>query len=63
MVRQQTRRDSPAHTPGVHRGEDWVRHDKEPGRERPTPTSRSATGINAGKRGPIDPRMPHLPPA
>lgn len=53
----------PAHTPGTNRGEEWVRHEKEPGRENHTPTARNSTGINAAKREPIDPRMPHLPPA
>ncbi len=52
-----------AHTPGTHRGEDWLKHDKEPGRENGTVNARSSTGINADKREPIDPRMPHLPPA
>jgi hypothetical protein len=63
MARQHTRPERPSHTRGVHRGEEWVKHDKEPGRERSTPTARSSTGINASKRAPIDPRMPHLPPA
>jgi hypothetical protein len=53
----------PAHTPGTNRGEDWVKHEKEPGRETPAANARSSTGINADKREPIDPRMPHLPPA
>jgi hypothetical protein len=55
--------ERPAHTPGTHRGESWVRTHKEPGREGQTPSSRSSTGINANKRGPVDPRMAHLPPA
>ena len=55
--------DITAHTRGTHRGEEWVRHDKEPGRETQVSTMRSSTGINARKRAPIDPRMPHLPPA
>lgn len=63
MARQDTTPDSPAHTPGVHRGEDWIKHDREPGREGETPTMRSSTGINADNRKPIDPRMPNLPPA
>jgi hypothetical protein len=40
-----------------------MRHSKEPGRENRTPNARSSTGINAKNREPIDPRMPHLPPA
>lgn len=63
MVHQDTNRESPSHTAGVHRGEDWSKHGNEPGRERETPTSRNSTGINADKREPIDPRMPNLPPA
>lgn len=53
----------PSHTPGTHRGEGWVKTAKEPGRERETLSARNSTGINADKRNPIDPRMPHLPPA
>ncbi len=55
--------DISAHTPGTHRGEDWVKDDAEPGREDETATARSSTGINPRAAGPIDPRMPHLPPA
>jgi hypothetical protein len=59
------RPDIDAHTPGTKRGEEWTSKDKkaEPGREGNGRTARDATGINADKRGPIDPRMPHLPPA
>lgn len=53
----------PSHTPGTHRGEGWIKHEKEPGREKEAASARSSTGINAAKRDPIDPRMPHLPPA
>lgn len=63
MARQDTTPDSPSHTPGTHRGEDWVKKEKEPGREGQTATARSSTGINAAQRGPIDPRMAQLPPA
>jgi hypothetical protein len=63
MAKQHTKPDSPAHTPGVHKGEEWSRNHKEPGRENATVTARSATGINAKNRAPIDPRMPNLPPA
>jgi len=58
--------DLPSHSMGVTRGEAWVRKGKrEPGRndDRSARTARDATGINANDRGPIDPRMPHLPPA
>lgn len=55
--------DMPSHTKGTHKGEEWARSTPEPGRENKTATARSATGINAKEREPIDPRMPHLPPA
>ncbi len=58
------RPDIDAHTPGTKRGEEWAyKGSKEPGREGAARTARDATGINADKREPIDPRMPHLPPA
>lgn len=63
MTIQQTRPDAPSHTPGTHKGEEWSQTHTEQGREGKTATARSSTGINASKRGPIDPRMPHLPPA
>jgi hypothetical protein len=56
----------PSHTPGTPRGEEFVRkYGREPGRERPEPgrTARDSTSINPEHRGPIDPRMPHMPPA
>ncbi|MBV9086711.1 MAG: hypothetical protein JOY79_04450 [Acidobacteriaceae bacterium] len=58
-------RDIDAHTPGTRRAEDWTFNgkNKEAGREGDGRTARDATGINANKRAPIDPRMPHLPPA
>ncbi|HEX4486332.1 MAG TPA: hypothetical protein VH088_08715 [Terriglobales bacterium] len=55
--------DTPSHTPGTHRAEDWVKHQKEPGREGVGRTARDATGINPAQRSPIDPRMPDMPPA
>lgn len=62
-VHQDTTREAPSHTPGTHKGEDWAKNQAEPGRGGETATARSSTSINAGKRNPIDPRMPHLPPA
>lgn len=57
-------RDIDAHTEGTKRGEEWTYEGrKEPGRESEKRTARDATGINADRRAPIDPRMPHLPPA
>jgi hypothetical protein len=56
--------DIDAHSSGVKRGEEWAYDGvKEPGREGEGRTARDATGINADKRAPIDPRMPNLPPA
>ncbi len=58
------RPDIDAHTEGTKRGEEWAYEGrKEAGREGKGRTARDATGINADKRAPIDPRMPHLPPA
>lgn len=54
--------DLPSHTPFTKRGEAGGRRG-EPGRKDNAPTARSSTGINAEDREPIDPRMPHLPPA
>jgi hypothetical protein len=57
-------RDIDAHTAGTKRGESWTYEGrKEAGREGNGRTARDATGINANKRKPIDPRMPNLPPA
>ncbi|MGH9512672.1 MAG: hypothetical protein ACRD2U_11120 [Terriglobales bacterium] len=63
MAIQDTTPDSPSHTPGTHRGEDWCKHDTEPGRKGTGRTSRDSTGINPDSRRPIDPRMPEMPPA
>jgi hypothetical protein len=66
MADRDVRADLPAHTPGTPKGEERVRrHGREPGREdgRRGRTARDSTSINASARDPIDPRMPHLPPA
>jgi hypothetical protein len=58
--------DLPAHTPGTPKGEERVRrHGHEPGRENQQlgRTARDSTSINPKAHDPIDPRMPHLPPA
>ena len=55
-----------AHTPGVPKGEECVQiHGREPGRDnaKRVRTARDATSINVAGAEPIDPRMPHLPPA
>jgi hypothetical protein len=61
-----SRSELPAHTSGAPRGEELVRdYGREEGRKNPKlgRTARDATGINAADREPIDPRMPHMPPA
>jgi hypothetical protein len=66
MRRHDSRSSLPSHTPGTPRGEELVRKGgREPGRDGPDQgrTARDATSINADARAPIDPRMPHLPPA
>jgi hypothetical protein len=55
--------DKPSHTPGTHRGEEWQRISPEPGRAGKSATARSSTSINPRAAGPIDSRMPNLPPA
>ncbi len=66
MAGQEVTPDLPAHTPGTPKGEERVRHKgREAGRENDQlgRTARDSTSINPGARDPIDPRMPHLPPA
>ena len=53
----------PSHTPGTTRGEETViKKGPEPGRETGKRTARDATSVNPKAHGPIDPRMPHMPP-
>ena len=56
--------DAPGHVKGIKQGNSTGNYEKQPGH---LPDGRStaarSTGINAGKREPIDPRMPNLPPA
>jgi hypothetical protein len=58
-----TKHDAPAHTPGINQGNSVGNYEKQvghlPGGKR---TAAASTGINPGKHGPIDPRMPNLPP-
>lgn len=57
-------RDILAHQHGTKRGEEWTwTGQREPGREGNMRTARDSTSVNAKKRGPIDPRMPQMPPA
>ena len=65
MASGEVRPDISSHTPGTPKGEERVRRDgREPGRREDPPqrTARDATSINPEARGPIDPRMPQLPP-
>jgi hypothetical protein len=60
------KRDLPSHTPGTAKGEELVQKEgPEPGRDQRQPdrTARDSTSINPEAMGPIDPRMPHMPPA
>ena len=63
MAEQETTPDAPAHTPGTARGEERVEDGAELGREGGTRTARDSTSINPAKKGPIDPKMPNMPPA
>lgn len=63
MARQDVTFDKPSHTPGTNKGEELQAKRPEAGRESQTAKARSSTSINPGARGPIDPRMPQLPPA
>jgi hypothetical protein len=63
MTHQDTRPDSPAHTPGTRKGEAQSGRGNSKNPANKTRTSRDATTINPEKRAPIDPRMPDLPPA
>jgi hypothetical protein len=55
--------DAPTHVKGVKQGNSTGNYEKQDGH---LPDGRStaarSTGINAGAREPIDPRMPNLPP-
>lgn len=56
----------PTHVAGTAKGEELVRkHGREPGRggRRGYRSARDSTSINPEARGPIDPRMPEMPPA
>lgn len=55
--------DLPAHTPGIKQGNSKGNYDAQRGYQPDgRRTAEAATGINAGKRNPIDPRMPRLFP-
>ena len=58
--------EMPAHTPGTPKGEELIRRKgREAGRHDQPPhrTARDSTSLRPSAHGPIDPRMPHMPPA
>ncbi|MGH9413872.1 MAG: hypothetical protein ACRD0Y_09035 [Terriglobales bacterium] len=57
------RMDTPSHTPGTNRGEEWALKKAEKGRVGKQRHARSATSINPLLHDAVDHRMPHLPPA
>jgi len=64
MLAHKLKNEMPAHTDKVRKGEERVSDDgQEPGRHRRKRTARDATSINPRDCGPIDPSMPHIPPA
>lgn len=66
MFRKDVTPDLPAHTAGTAKGEERVmHHGREAGRGDPKAhrKARDSTSISPELQAPIDPRMPHLPPA
>jgi hypothetical protein len=59
MTHHDSTSEMPAHDLGTRRGENRP----EPLIVRRTRSAHDASGINPEDRAPIDPRMPHLPPA
>jgi hypothetical protein len=56
--------DAPTHVKGVKQGNSTGNYDKQAGHHADGRSSAArSTGISPGKREPIDPRMPNLPPA
>ena len=55
--------DLPAHTPGNKQGNAQGNYERQKGHlPDGRRTAAASTGFNAGRRGPIDPRMPDLSP-
>jgi hypothetical protein len=53
-----------AHTTGIKSGNSKGNYEKSVGHlPDGRRTARASTGVNAGAREPVDPRMPNLPPA
>lgn len=58
-----TTQDATAHVPGINQGNAIGNYEKQVGHNADgTRTDAASTGINPGKHGPIDPRMPSLSP-
>ena len=58
-----TTQDTAAHTPGNNQGNSTGNYAKQKGHlPDGKRTAAASTGINPGGHGPIDPRMPNLPP-
>jgi hypothetical protein len=64
LLGRQDKTEKPTHTPGTKQGNSTGNYERMSGH---LPDGRStaerSTGVNAGKRDPIDPRMPNLSPA
>ncbi len=59
-----TQQDSSSHTPGINQGNSIGNYAKQVGHlTGGKRTAASATGVNPSAHGPIDERMPNLPPA
>jgi len=59
-----TTQDAASHVAGINQGNAEGNYEKQGGHlPDGKRTAESATGINPGKHGPIDPAMPNLPPA
>ena len=67
MKKENHGNDISSHSIGTRKGEEFAkRKGREPGRDDPMTafrTARDSTSINPEDMGPIDPRMPYLPPA
>jgi hypothetical protein len=66
MIRKQP--PHPVHVKGTNKGEELVKdHGREPGRDvrgkNGYRSARDSTSLNPEAQGPIDPRMPEMPPA
>ena len=58
-----TAQDAAAHTPGNNQGNSTGNYAKQKGHlPDGKRTAAASTGVNPGAAGPIDPRMPNLPP-